>query len=337
MVNKITIEEAIKLNQEEIIFIDTRSPKEFEEDNIPGSINIPIFSNEERKIIGTLYKNNQIEAYKEGFAVYNKKISTFLDQFEKFDKSKQIIVYCWRGGMRSKTIADLVETRGFQTLQLEGGYKKFRELIRENLKEYKPPFELIVIQGMAGSGKTDLIKQLEPSIDLEGLAQHRSSLFGALGLKPTSQKMFESRLWYKLQELKNEKTVFIEGEAKKVGDVFVPTKLFEAMEKAKTILIETSIEKRVQIIIRDYFSHEEDEKIKKIINKLKEHLSGKVADELCEFVDKKEYEPVAKTLLVDYYDKQYGHALEEMKYYKNINGDNQNKAIEELNKIKEEI
>jgi tRNA 2-selenouridine synthase len=302
---------------------------------VPNAVNIAIFSNDEREIIGTMYKNNQIQAYQEGFAIYNKKVTTFLEQFDKFSKERTMIVYCWRGGMRSKTIAELLESKGFKTLQLDNGYKKYREMVREELTRYAPPFELIVLQGMAGIGKTDIIKEIKPSIDLEGLAQHRSSLFGSLGLKPQTQKMFETKLWSKLQELKDEKIVFIEGEAKKIGNIFVPTKLFEVMESSKTILIQISIEKRAKRIVRDYFTHGEDEEIKKIITKLKVHLSNKTVEELCKLVDEQEYETVSKVLLEEYYDKQYSFALQNKTYYKKINNKSVEETIIELNKLTE--
>ncbi len=239
--------------------------------------------------------------------------------------------------MRSKTIASLVSKDRDKTFQLIDGYKKFREFIRDALKDYIPPFKLIVLQGFAGCGKTDLIKSLSPSIDLEGFAKHRSSLFGALGLKPVSQKMFESRLWFRLQELKDEKVVFIEGEAKKIGNLFVPDKLFQSMSDSPTILIYSSLESRSKRIVRDYFTHNEDNQIKEIISKLKEHLSSRVVDELHLFVDNKKYEEVATVLLRDYYDHQYAYALQKTKYYySEVCTDDLDSAVSELNLIKKD-
>ena len=334
MIKTITVDLALQL-KEEHIFVDTRTPKEFEIDNIPGSINIPIFSNEERVIVGTLYNSDKIKAYQEGFQIYNKKILDLIEEFKKIDKNKKIIIYCWRGGMRSKTMTELISNLGLDVVQLTDGYKEFRKFIREELQKYKPPFKLIVLQGLAGCGKTDLIKGLTPSIDLEGLAKHRSSVFGALGLEPVSQKMFESRLFEKLQELKNEKIVFIEGEAKKVGDVFVPNNLFEQMQKSQTINITCSIEERSKRIVKDYFTHNEDEKIKEIIIKLKVFLSNKHVEELNQLVDEKEYLKVAQILLEDHYDPQYNHALKNQVFSSEVKSDNIVEAIKDLNKLKE--
>lgn len=332
MINTISVEKALELK--DTIFVDTRTPDEFDIDNIPQSINIPLFSNEERIIVGTLYNKDQIKAYQEGIQIYNKKIMDIIKEFKKLDKNKKIIIYCWRGGMRSKTITELITSLDLDAYQLTDGYKEFRKLVREDLQEYQPPFKLIVLQGLAGCGKTDLIKQLKPSIDLEGLAHHRSSSFGALGLKPVSQKMFDSRLWEQLNKLKNEKIVFIEGEAKKIGKVTLPNKFFEKMQEAKTIEIISSIENRSKRIVRDYFTHNEDETIKQIILKLKEYLGNKVVIELLDLINNKEYEIVSKILLEKHYDPTYNHALQTQKYASQISSNNISKAITELNKLK---
>ena len=331
MIKTISIDKALELK--EATFIDTRTPKEFEEDNIPESINKPLFSNNERAIVGTLYKNNQSEAYEKGLEIYNQKVLDFIDEFKKLDSTKPIIIYCWRGGMRSKVITEQIVNIGLDAYQLEGGYKSFRKHVMKYFEDYKLKSKLLVLQGLAGNGKTDLLKNINPSIDLEGIAKHRSSLFGAIGLEPVSQKMFESRLWVKLEELKNEKIIFIEGEAKKIGKINMPMLLFDEMQKAVTIKIETQIENRVKRIVKDYFSHEEDELIKKIISSLKVHLSNAKVEELNAFVDKKDYEPVAKYLLEEYYDSRYEHAINEIKFKYTISNDNQATAIEKLKKI----
>lgn len=345
MARTISVEKALKLR--DAVFVDTRSPKEFAEDNIPGSINSPIFSNEERKEVGILYKKDKDKAFEKGLKIYQGKVADFIKEYKEFDSKKTIVVYCWRGGIRSETITKLIESLGYNAYQLIGGHKSFRAFIRERLEAYKPPFKLIVLQGLAGSGKTDLIKAVKPSIDLEYFAGHRSSLFGAIGLKPRSQKMFESRLWFKLEELKQqkseiselknskrvlkqEKVVFIEGEAKKIGNIFVPSNLFKAMEKATTVYIKTSLKNRVKRIVRDYFSHGEDEKIKEIISKLKVQLSNKVVEEMHQFMDKKDYKPVAEYLLVNYYDERYKHANKDLEYKFEVNNDSVKKAVEEL-------
>ncbi|MBU0666219.1 MAG: tRNA 2-selenouridine(34) synthase MnmH [Nanoarchaeota archaeon] len=331
MVKTISAEKA--LNLKDAFFIDTRTPKEFSKDNIPGSINYPIFSDEERRIIGTLYKQNQDKAFEEGLKIYESKVANFIEEYKKLNPKNPIIVYCWRGGLRSETITKLIDGLGYDVYQLIGGHKAYRALVREGLQTYKPPFKLIVLQGLAGCGKTDLIKAITPSIDLEDLAGHRSSLFGAIGLNPCTQKMFESKLWEVLQKLKNEKVVFIEGEAKKIGDIYIPNNLFEVMKKSSIVEIQTPIKQRVKRIVRDYFTHDEDKQIKEIILKLKIQLSNKAVERLHQLVDKKDYEPVAEHLLVNYYDDLYNHANKNIKYAYTIKNNSIVKAVEELQKF----
>jgi tRNA 2-selenouridine synthase len=335
MVKTISVENALKLN--DASFIDTRSPKEFAEDNIPSSINIPIFSDDERRIVGTLYKENQEKAFKKGFEIYDSKLNDLVKEYKKLDSNKPVVIYCWRGGMRSKTMTELVTGLGYEVYQLIDGYKAYRAVIREGLINYKPPFKLVVFQGLAGCGKTDIIKAIKPSIDLEGLAKHRSSLFGAIGLKPRSQKMFESRLWAELEKHKDEKIVFIEGEANRIGNICVPKKLFDVMQKSCTVNVKTSLPNRVKRIVKDYFTHKEDKKIKEIISKLKVPLSNKVVLEMCEQIDNKDYEPVAEHLLTDYYDSRYEHFIEGLTFAYEINNDSLKQALKELETLKQKL
>ncbi|MGM5488177.1 MAG: tRNA 2-selenouridine(34) synthase MnmH [Nanobdellota archaeon] len=289
-------------------FIDTRSPAEFEEDTIPGAINIALFDNEERAEIGLLYKYSQQHAYERGFELFKKKHPDFVSEMKKLPATR-LVIFCWRGGMRSKVITDLARKLGFDAHQLEGGYKAYRQYVRDTLYSLKPNF--VVLYGLAGCGKTDLIKQLHPAIDLEGFAAHRSSVFGAIGLKPHTQKRFESLLLQKLLEFKDEPYIFVEGESRKVGDLFIPDNIFSAMNKGTAIYVKSSLKRRSQRIVRDYFTHGEDEKIKDIIWSLRQRLTKEVAQHLLDLMEKKDYQEVSKILLRDYYDARYGKYLEQ--------------------------
>jgi len=328
---KITIEKALEQNN--TIFIDTRSPQEFLIDNIPGSINIPIFDNQERHDIGLLYKQSRKKAFDLGFNIYNKKMDQLKEGISKLDHKKTLIVYCWRGGMRSKAITELVEELGYKTFQLDGGYKSYRTYVRTQLEKYQPPFKFIVLYGLACNGKTELIKKLPNSIDLEGLAQHRSSNFGALGLIPNTQKKFETLLLKKLNELKNQKFVFIEGESHKVGEVFIPNSIFKGMKQGIAIKVNRSTEKRLKQAVKDYFTHNEDQKIKEIINSFKQYLSKKIVEDLLRLMDEKNYSEVSKILLLDYYDLKYAHQLDNIEYQVEVNSDDINECIKELIKF----
>lgn len=328
---KISVEKALKLKEK--VIVDTRSPREFEKDRIPGAINIPILDNEERKIVGILYKEKPDDAIKLGYEYYNKKLPRMVEEYKKLDSKKKIIIYCWRGGMRSQTIAKLVADLGFDAVLLEGGYRAYRRYVRAQLENYEPPFTFIVLYGLAGSGKTELIKQLNPSIDLEGLAQHRSSNFGAIGLNPREQKLFESLLFARLKELEEEKFVFVEGESHKVGRVFIPNSIFKAMKKGVGVRVNCSIENRAKQIVKDYFTHGEEEKIREIIIYLKQHLTKKVVEDLLKLMDEKNYEEVSKILLQDYYDSKYEHQISQAECSYTVCNDDVDSCIKELNKI----
>jgi|APSaa5957512622_1039677.scaffolds.fasta_scaffold00019_97 tRNA 2-selenouridine synthase len=334
----ITIKEALKLDA---IYVDTRSPAEFEKDHIPNSLNIPIFDNKERAEIGTIYKQNQDKAYEVGFGLYEGKLADLKKQLNKLDKNTKIVVYCWRGGLRSKTISELTEKLGYEVNQLEGGYKSYRAYMRKWYENYKLPFKFIMLQGLAGCGKTDLLKALHkkgiPIIDLEGLARHRSSLFGAIGLEPREQKAFETELYTKINELSNEKLVFIEGEAHKVGKIFVPNLIFSEMEKSVKIRINCSIENRSERIVKDYFSHGEDEKIKEIIKTLKKYFSNKNYQEMLKCLGEKNYYEVSRILLENYYDPRYGRIVDELKYDRTIDNDDFENCVGELVKFYEDL
>ncbi|MBT4716892.1 tRNA 2-selenouridine(34) synthase MnmH, partial [Candidatus Woesearchaeota archaeon] len=251
------------------------------------------------------------------------------------------VVYCWRGGLRSKTISELTEKLGYEVNQLEGGYKSYRAYMRKWYENYKLPFKFIMLQGLAGCGKTDLLKALHkkgiPIIDLEGLARHRSSLFGAIGLEPREQKAFETELYTKINELSNEKLVFIEGEAHKVGKIFVPNLIFSEMEKSVKIRINCSIENRSERIVKDYFSHGEDEKIKEIIKTLKKYFSNKNYQEMLKCLGEKNYYEVSRILLENYYDPRYGRIVDELKYDRTIDNDDFENCVGELVKFYEDL
>lgn len=325
---KITIEKAIK--NKDAIFIDTRSSKEYEIDTIPGSLKVSILDDEQRHSVGLLYKSNSEKGLELGYKYYNENLPEITKSITDLDKSKKIVVFCWRGGMRSKNITELALKLGYDAMQLDGGYKAYRAFIRKKLEDYKPP-KLVVLHGLAGCGKTDLIKKLKPSIDLEDFAQHRSSLFGALGLKPSSQKKFETLLFNRLEAIKDEKFIFIEGESRKIGNIFIPDSVFKAMEKGISIKVNCSVKNRAKRIVKDYFTHGEDEKIKRIIISLKQFLTKAGVEKLIRLMDDKNYEDVAKRLLEEYYDPRYNNNSGNYDY--EVNSDSIQECVQELNKL----
>ncbi|MEK6969591.1 MAG: tRNA 2-selenouridine(34) synthase MnmH [Nanoarchaeota archaeon] len=329
MVNKITVEAAFELKS--TLFIDARTPKEYAEDHLLGAVNVPLLSNEERHEIGLIYKQQSREkAIEKGLELFPTKIPSIYNAV-KDHKNKTIVVYCARGGMRSNIIASLLESVGFKVLQLEGGYKSFRNYLLQQLKDFKIKPKIICLYGLTCSGKTELLKKLPNALDLEGLAQHRGSLYGAIGLTPHSQKKFENLLLDRLKQLNEEKYIFTEGESRKIGNVEIPAVLFTAMKKGINVLVTRSIDRRAEEAVKEYFSSPEN--IKKIIEitpQLKENISRENKEEIVKLINEKKYQAAVKILLEKYYDPLYAHTLKQQKYTFTINNDDVEKAVEEI-------
>ena len=313
----ITFEESLKIANP--LYVDVRAPIEYNEDHIPGAINLPIFNDEERKEVGTLYKMvGRVDAVKRGTEIGGKRIVDIINSLTEI-KDRQIIIYCARGGMRSGAVASLISSLGIKTYRIIDGYRSFRKIVMDELSTVEIKPKIFILQGLTGAGKTEILKLLPNSVDLEGMAGHRSSMFGGIGLKQNSQKCFETLLWLKLEELENEAFIVFEGESKKVGNMHIPENIFRQMREAPAIYIETSIERRVEIIRREYTGFDEDEKILKIANSLRSKLGSKKTDELIEFYKQGNLDEFIKILLLDYYDTLYRHTLDKFDYLARIN------------------
>jgi len=319
-----------KARGRDVQYVDTRSPGEFEIDHIPGAINLPIFNDEERAIVGTIYTRESHEkAYEKGREFYEKKIESIKKSLKQIEKPK--VIYCWRGGMRSKVITTLGAEIGLDCMQFVGGYKKYREYIREHLYNYKLKPKLIVIHGLTGSGKTDVIEKLSEAIDLEGLAQHRSSAFGAIGLNPASQKMFETNLFYTLEELKNRKFIVIEGESRKIGNIIMPEFLFKAMKKGIIVKASCTFENRVKRLNSIYTNNKKNiEKTKEIILSLQKKIGKKRSSEMLDALEKEDIPEFMKLILKHYYDPLYKFSIDKLEAEFEINTDSISAAIEQL-------
>ena len=261
----ISVKDALK--NKNAFFLDVRSEKEFEEDHIPGAINVPILDNEERHLVGYTYKQkSKDEAYKIGYEIFDKKISEFEKKIDEF-KGKDVVFYCFRGGTRSSCFVDYFEKKGKKNIyKLDGGYKKYREEVRNEIKNVKLP-KVVVLYGLTGAGKTRLIKRLNNSIDLEGLASHRSSLFGAVGLKPRMQKMFETLLFEELGKKRD--YLILEGESRKIGNIIIPENIFKSMNDSIKIDITCSLDTRAKRIVKEYFNdNERIKQVKEVVPKL---------------------------------------------------------------------
>lgn len=297
----------------EYVFVDVRSPKEFAEDHIPGAVNIPLFSNEERAIVGTLYKQvGKDVAIEKGLEIVGHKLGEMIQAYQEY-KTKKLIVYCWRGGMRSGSVVGLLQSLKFDAIQLDKGYKDYRRFVREQLEKVRIP-PLVILYGLTGVGKTEILQQIPNSIDLEGLAQHRGSVFGDIGLTQRSQKMFESLLLQKILAFQKEKIVFIEGEARKIGQVMIPLPLWDAMHKGKRVKVVCTIQERVERLYKEYCNILDVGLLTQKILSIEKFLGKRKAEELISLLQEGKTKEVITVILLEYYDRLYNHTLEQKEY-----------------------
>jgi tRNA 2-selenouridine synthase len=240
--------------------IDVRSPAEFAEDHLPGAVNWPVLYDEQRRVVGTLYKQQgPLPARKLGAAMVARNIADHLDRWVA-DKPREWLplVYCWRGGQRSGSLGWFLGQIGFRSAQLHGGYKAFRALVRAELQTLPQRFGYRVLCGRTGSGKTRLLHALAAqgaqTLDLEGLAGHRGSVLGAVpGCAQPSQKRFDTLCWQALRRLDPGRPVFVEGESRKIGLLRVPEALIEALrEHGQCIRVELDSAARLQLLLQEY-------------------------------------------------------------------------------------
>jgi tRNA 2-selenouridine synthase len=240
--------------------IDARAPAEFAQDRLPGAINWPVLDDEERRIVGTLYKQSSaLEARKIGAAMAGRRIASHIDtQLADKQREWQPLVYCWRGGQRSGSLAWFLSEIGFRTGQLEGGYRAFRATVRDQLDDLPARLKLVVLAGRTGSGKTRLLQRLaeagEQVLDLEALACHRGSVLGGLpGVPQPSQKHFDTLVWQALRGFDAGRPVHLESESARIGQLRVPTMLLRRMrENGRSVRVEMPAAGRVALLLEDY-------------------------------------------------------------------------------------
>jgi len=239
--------------------IDCRSPAEYEEDHIPGAVSAPVLDDDERAQVGTLYKQvSQFEAKKLGAAMLAKNVACHVETlFAGKPKTWRPLVYCWRGGKRSGAMAHVLREIGWDAGTLEGGYKAYRRWVVAQLETLPSQLKFTVVHGPTGSGKSRLLAALARAggqvLDLEALAAHRGSVLGGLPDRPQpSQKMFESRLLSELAALDASRSVFVEGESKKIGQLQVPDALIATMRASHCARIEASLDTRISLLLDEY-------------------------------------------------------------------------------------
>jgi tRNA 2-selenouridine synthase len=313
--------------------IDVRSPVEFAEGSLAGAINIPLFDVDERGLIGTIYRHGGREqAVDQGFVVVEKKMAALFTQFSPY-RHQKLAVCCARGGMRSRSVVNLLNDAGFSACQLQGGYKEYRRQVLARLSSFSP--QLIVIHGLTGTGKTRLLQLLDQAIDLEAFAGHRSSLFGALDQEPSSQRVFEDRLSERIDQLAEE-PYFIEGESRKIGRVFIPKPLAMAMKAAVMVRIHCSLETRIARILEDYPVRDEAGalQIDTILRSMKRNMGEERVERMCTLLHQGELSDLVRMLLVDYYDQRYGKSMSGYRYALELSAEDLDQAASELRQFR---
>ena len=292
--------------------IDVRSPSEYRQGHIPGAVNIPLFDDQERKVVGTTYKQvNKEAAMYEGLEFAGKKLAMLAREGVRIaGKNKGLLVHCWRGGMRSKSMVWLFETMGLTCFLLEGGYKSYRNYVREVLAY---PLNLLVIGGRTGSGKTAILHHLLKSgsqvIDLEGLAHHKGSAFGALGeTEQPSTEQFENDLGHEIRGLDPGRVTWIEDESRNVGKCVLPVELYSRMKEAALVFLDIPVEQRAKHLVGDYARYNQED-LKACVMKIEKRLGGERTREALEAIERKDFFQTAM-LTLHYYDKAYMYSLD---------------------------
>ncbi len=309
MIRSITITDFLNLNGE-IVLADVRTPAEFDHGHIPGAVNLPIFSNEERVLVGTTYKQVGKEAaILLGFDLTGSKWSGFIRTALEMSPAKKIALHCWRGGMRSGAMAWALDLYGFEVYLIKGGYKHYRNWV---IGQYSEPLSLEVLGGLTGSGKTKILHALrlsgEQVIDLEDLAQHQGSSYGTMNkfIQPT-QEQFENNFAAQLYKLDKYKRTWVEDESSSIGRCIIPRPFWNGMLAARLIDIKVPLEQRVEMLTHEYGTLDKDfliectERIKKRLGpeQARDAISAIREERMTDFI----------RLVLTYYDKTYQKGL----------------------------
>ena len=290
--------------------LDVRAPAEFAQGHVPGALNLPLFSDEERARIGTTYKQvSQDRAVHLGLEFFGPKMSLLVKQAQKLAPGKEVRLHCWRGGMRSGAVQWLLELAGFRVHLLDHGYKDYRHAVLAQLAAPRP---WRVLGGLTGSGKTDVLHQLaaqgQPVLDLEGLAHHKGSAFGAIG-QPTqpTQEQFENNLAAALAALPTDAPVWVEDESRQIGRLTIAPALFAQLRAAPRWVLAVPRAARVAKLAAEYGA-EDPTALADAIDRLRKRLGGLATQQALAAVAAGDFALMVE-LVLDYYDKTYTHGL----------------------------
>jgi tRNA 2-selenouridine synthase len=306
---KISVIRFIELS-EFIPVIDVRSPLEFNTGHIPGAVNIPLFNDVQRAAVGTRYKKEgRIPAILEGLKLSAPDMSGKLEQALKIAQNGKLLVHCWRGGMRSESMAWLFSLGDLETEVLEGGYKSYRQYILESLSGKR---KMIVLGGMTGSSKTHILRYLKEHgqqvIDLEGIANHKGSAFGSLGQPPQpTTEHFANLLFYDWRKLLRDVPFWVEDESRNIGSVFMPDTFYLNMQDTPAIILMMSVETRLPRLLEEYSAYPPDS-LKASVLKISKRLGGDNTRDALDSIDAGDFAKAIEITLY-YYDKAYQFGL----------------------------
>lgn len=332
MPTPIDIDQFLKLSETHPI-LDVRTPAEFAQGHIVGALNLALFTNEERILIGTLYKKEGKQpAVLKGLEVVGPKLHEYVKDAIKLNKNGTFLVHCWRGGMRSSSMAWFLETYGFKCFTLKGGYKNYRKRVLDSFKEEK---NILILGGKTGTAKTLILQELEKNneqiIDLEKLAHHKGSSFGALGEEPQScQEQFENNLSFQLSKIDSQKKCWIENESRLIGKNIIPIGLWEQMKIAAVITIELPIEERINYLVEEYGKFSKDE-LAEATERIGKRLGGQHVKRAIDAIGAGDYHTAFEICLV-YYDKTYNYGEEKRGGEKIVHCEFEKLNIEEIAK-----
>ncbi|MFN5170285.1 MAG: tRNA 2-selenouridine(34) synthase MnmH [Cyclobacteriaceae bacterium] len=294
--------------------VDVRSEAEYAQGHIRQAVNVPLLNNDERHRVGTTYKQlGQHAAIREGFRLVGPRLDGILGQAEEISQGREMLIHCWRGGMRSSNFAQFVGMAGMRSRVLQGGYKTYRQAA---LQAFQTRLPLVLLTGFTGSGKTEILRALreagEQVIDLEGLAHHRGSAFGGLFMPPQpTTEQFQNELFEEILKVDTSRPVWVEDESIAIGKIFLPPDFWQQMTLAPIVQVEVSLEARVARLVRDYGQAPKEE-FGEIMKKIRKKLGGQYLKAAEERLLADDMTTVMEILLT-YYDKAYRQSIEKRK------------------------
>ena len=293
-----------------LCIFDVRSPAEYARGSLPGAASLPLFDDNERALVGQIYHTHgRTAALKRGLELVGPKIRSFVESVEaRLIAGQAVGLYCWRGGMRSASVAWLMEFYGFEVVLLRGGYKAFR---RFALAQFDVPRTLLIVGGCTGAGKTAMLRHLaalgEATVDLEALAHHRGSAFGALGMtSQPSQQNFENTLAFELWKSRTAKRIWLEDESRRIGALMIPDGLWKQMLTAPILALDVPLEQRIERLVNDYGSYSVEELFQCLAG-IRDRLGAERYTRALTALRAGNVQEVAQ-LALEYYDKAYRHS-----------------------------